>query len=234
VRDNKAMYHALMFSLLLAAAASAATIEGDWQGTLKSGPFELRLVLHITKSEKGAFSATMDSIDQNGFGLPVDTFTLTGSALAFEMQAVKGSYEGKVNPQVTAISGTWTQNGRSAPLEFTRARPKPPSVPVKPSDIDGDWQGTLETGAQPLRVVLHILNTSDGLTGKIDSLDQNAMGLPVTTMSREGKAFKFEMRQMAASFRGTIRADLSAIDGTFTQAGKDMPLLLKRLPAAHR
>ena len=97
--------------------------------------------------------------------------------------------------------------------------------------IDGDWQGALEAGTQSLRLLLHIRNSEDGLTATLDSLDQNARGLPVTTISRQGNTLKFEMKQLAAAFEGALNADLSAIDGTFTQMSRPLPLVLKRQKA---
>ena len=53
-------------------------------------------------------------------------------------------------------------------------------------DVVGDWQGTLDVGVMKLRLVFHITNTEDGLTATMDSPDQNANGLPVTSVTRDG------------------------------------------------
>jgi len=48
--------------------------------------------------------------------------------------------------------------------------------------LEGDWRGTLETGAAKLRLLLKVSKAADGkLAGAIDSLDQGATGLPVTS-----------------------------------------------------
>jgi len=47
------VFYSFLLSLLFMAPAHAQTIEGDWQGTLKAGGAELRLVLHITKGDEG-------------------------------------------------------------------------------------------------------------------------------------------------------------------------------------
>ena len=76
-----------------------------------------------------------------------------------------------MNADASEIDGTWTQG---APLELNFHRggiaAKPAPKPAKPSDIDGDWLGTLDTGMGRLRLVLHITNTEDGLTATMDSL----------------------------------------------------------------
>jgi hypothetical protein len=44
--------------------AGAQDISGDWQGTLKAGAQEIRILLQIAKSGNGEWRATMLSIGQ--------------------------------------------------------------------------------------------------------------------------------------------------------------------------
>ncbi len=221
----------LTLFVLAACFAQAQNVAGDWQGTLKAGGAELRLVLHITKAADGTLQATLDSIDQPGAnGIPVKTITLKDSKMSLDIPAVHGTYDGKVAADATTISGTWTQ-GSSLPLEFKRATAlvKTEHKPAKPSDIDGAWMGTLDLGTVQLRVVFHILNTEDGLTATMDSPDQGANGLPTTSVTRDGARLKIEAKAIGGVFEGAIAADLSSIDGTFTQLGAAHPLVLKRV-----
>ena len=210
--------------------ASAKGIEGDWQGTLKPGGAELRLALHIAKADDGSYKATMDSIDQGANGISVTSMSLKDSKLTFTVDSVRGSYEGTVSADGTAISGTWSQGGQSLPLDFKRATApiKTEHKPAKPSDIDGAWLGTVEAGAIKLRVVFHITNTEDGLMATLDSPDQGAKGIPATSVKRDGASLKIEMKAIGGLFDGTINKDLTAIEGTWTQGGATMPLALKR------
>ena len=52
-----------------------AALVGIWQGSLQTGPFELRLVLNVRSTTNGAFAATLDSLDQGVLGIPVSTPT---------------------------------------------------------------------------------------------------------------------------------------------------------------
>ncbi len=208
--------------------ASAQDIAGDWQGTLSANGAELRLVLHITKSDNGALKATLDSVDQNANGIPVSSISLKDSKLSLSVDAVHGSYEGKVAADGNTISGTWSQ-GQPLALDFKRATApvKTEHEPAKPSDIDGTWMGSLDTGTIKLRIVFHIVNTEDGLTATLDSPDQGAKGLPVTSVTRDGAALKMEAKQLGGVFEGKIAADRSLIEGTWTQGGANLPLVLK-------
>lgn len=206
----------------------AQDIAGDWQGTLHAGQADLHLVLHITKATDGTLRATLDSVDQGANGIPVTTISVKGSEMDFAVNAVHGSYEGKLNADATAVSGTWSQ-GMPLPLEFKRSA-SPTQVEHKaapPSDIDGAWLGTLDTGEIKLRVVFHIMNTQDGLIATMDSLDQNLKGMPMTAVTRKGMSLKIESTQLSGGYEGNISKDLTTIDGTWTQHGSSMPLVLK-------
>lgn len=175
--------------------------------------------------------ATLDSIDQPGAnGIPITSITFKDTRLTFAAASIGGSYEGKVNTEGTATSGTWTQGGNSLPLDFKKVTTplKTEHKPAKPSDIDGDWMGSLDTGAVKLRVVFHITNTQDGLTATMDSPDQGARGIPVTNMTRNGSSLKMELKQIGGAFEGKIDKTLTTIDGTLTQGGASLPLVLKR------
>src|SRR5580704_7262609 len=113
-------------AMLLGPVLHAQDIAGDWQGTLKAGPQELRVVLAIDKSADGKWNATFSSIDQSpdwGARTPVDSITLQGSDLKFAIAAVRGTYEGKLSADGASIDGVWSQ-GRPLPLELRRATPK--------------------------------------------------------------------------------------------------------------
>jgi|SRR5579871_430338 len=217
---------------VFAGAAYSQNIAGDWQGSLKAGGMELRLNLHIAKNDDGTFKATLDSVDQGANGIPVSAVSFKDAKLHLDIKAVRGTYDGTVNADASAITGTWNQ-GQPLPLEFHRGTvAKVVPKPAKPSDIDGDWLGTIDAGAAKLRLAFHITNTEDGLTATMDSLDQGAKGIPVTTITRDGASLKMELKQINGMFQGTISKDLSSMDGLWTQMGNSLSLVLKRVKSA--
>jgi uncharacterized protein len=150
-------------------------IVGNWQGTLNTEQGELRLVLHISKAPDGSLSATLDSVDQAANGIPVTAISVKDSKLKLTIDAVHCSCEGTVNKDATEIKGTWSQ-GPPLDLNFKRMAASLPieHKPVRPSDIDGAWMGTLDLGGVKLRMVFHLTNTADGLTATADSPDHVA------------------------------------------------------------
>jgi uncharacterized protein len=224
----------LMFFTIGATLCQAQDVTGMWHGTLDTGMGQLHLVLHITKSTDGKLGATLDSPDQGANGIPVAGVTLKDSKLNLDVAAVHGTYDGTVSADAQSIKGTWTQ-GQALPLEFKRVDPNakveanPAQKAAPPSDIDGAWMGTLEMGTTKLRVVFHIVNTADGLTATLDSPDQGAKGIPTSSVMRNGASLRIEAKKIAGVFEGKISADLSSIDGTWSQGGNSTALVLKRL-----
>jgi fermentation-respiration switch protein FrsA (DUF1100 family) len=215
--------------VVLIGMSQAQDITGDWQGTLHAGAADLHLVLHISKSDNGALKATLDSVDQAANGIPVSSISFKDAQLNLAVELVHGTYDGKLSSDGATISGTWSQ-GQALPLDFKRAAaPIPAAKPVKPSDIDGPWIGTLDAGAGiKLRVVFHIVSTESGLVSTMDSPDQGMNGLPTTKTTRDGSKLKIDVQKISGTFEGTIDADTNSIVGTWSQ-GAEMALVLRRL-----
>jgi hypothetical protein len=114
--------------------AMAQDISGDWQGTLQAGGAELHLRLHFAKTATGAFTGTMDSVDQGANGIPIASISLTGFKLRLDVKVVGGVYEATLSADGKSLSGIWTQ-GQAMPLSFERMAPQAarrPQEPVKP------------------------------------------------------------------------------------------------------
>src|ERR1035441_6556037 len=207
----------LLAALATATVLSAQTpdIIGDWKGILRVGADQIHLTLHISAGDNGALKATMDSAEQGASGIQASAIAIKDSKVTFSIDSIHGSYEGNVN-EAGALEGTWSQ-GQPMPLNFTRA--KKPSGAMKPSDIEGVWQGVLQVGGAQVHIVFHITTTPDGLSATMDSPDQGATGLPVTSAIRDGDTLTLQMPALGAKYQGTVAKDASAIDGTFTQGG---------------
>jgi hypothetical protein len=212
-----------------ATPASQTGVVGDWSGTLNAGPAKLRLLLHIKAAQDGTLTGTLDSLDQGANDIPISTVELKDGKLNLNVAAVNGTYEGTVNKDSSEITGTWTQ-GQALELNFIRAQPQAAaSKPAAPTDIDGTWTGKLETPSANLTLNLKITNMDTGLTAMIQSPDQNPNWGPATSITRDGDKLTVKFDAFAATFEGKISADHSTIDGHFTQAGNEFPLVLKKI-----
>src|SRR5438128_785501 len=98
---------------------------------------------------------------------------------------------------------------------------------AQPGGIEGDWQGTLTAGAARLRLGLHIAKNEKGqYTSKLDSIDQGAMGIPVSQTTLAGNKLHLEMPGLHAKYDGVFTG--REISGTFTQ-GAEIDLTFERV-----
>ena len=93
--------------------------EGDWKGTIDAGGAKLDLVLHVSTKDS-ALTATLDSPDQGATGLAIDSITVTGKLLRFEMKSLGATYEGTFSADGSQIEGEFSQGGQKLPLTFKR------------------------------------------------------------------------------------------------------------------
>ncbi len=152
------MWKRIVIGIGLAASAEAQGMEGSWLGTLEAGPAKLRLGLHVTKNGSGAWTSTLDSIDQGAMGIPLQTTTVSGPALHFEMPAMHISFDGKLSADGKQIAGTFTQ-GAAIPLVFHRVekaevlnRPQTPKAPFPYEAIEVSYENKLGKLAGTLTV----------------------------------------------------------------------------------
>jgi len=93
-----------------------------------------------------------------------------------------------------------------------------------PSDVAGDWFGSLAAGGTTLRLALHVKADSAGnLQVTLDSLDQGAMGLKGDNVILKGDSFSFRIPSVAGIYTGTLDDDRKGITGTWNQ-GVPLPL----------
>ena len=106
--------------------------------------------------------------------------------------------------------------------------PKAAVVDIEPAI--GTYLGTLQAGPARLRLVFRIERArGERGVGTMDSLDQGAMGIPCeSVVLRADRSVTLRCAAVRGEFVGTLNADASEIDGTWTQGGQDFPLLLVR------
>ncbi|MCX6169656.1 MAG: alpha/beta fold hydrolase [Ignavibacteriales bacterium] len=92
------------------------------------------------------------------------------------------------------------------------------------------WEGKLKISTVSLRLVLKTFNNEDGSLGAyIDSPDQGAKNIPVTTITLTEDSLKFAVQSIGASYIGKIYKDSLLIKGTFKQGALSLPFELKKI-----
>jgi hypothetical protein len=114
---------AIVLMLSMATGACLAQEpQGDWKGALEVGAAKLRLQLHVNKDAAGAYTATLDSLDQGAMAIPVEKVTLAGQSLTLDFPSLQAVYQATISADGSKIEGTFSQSGRSLPLVFERGQ----------------------------------------------------------------------------------------------------------------
>ncbi len=94
-------------------------------------------------------------------------------------------------------------------------------------EISGQWNGILKVPGAQLRLVFNIQNTSNSISATMDSPDQGAKGIPVSTSSFENSTLKITVANLKIEYEGTLGKD-NIIVGNFKQAGQSFPMNLSK------
>jgi hypothetical protein len=108
----------ILLLILAVCTLQAQQIEGSWTGKLSIPQGELRVNFHITSAD-GVYTSTMDSPDQNAFGIPVDSTFYNAPELTIKVPSIDMVYTGKLTDD-GEINGTLHQMGQSLELNLTR------------------------------------------------------------------------------------------------------------------
>ena len=101
---------------------ATAMLVGDWLGTLDTGEggAKLRLVLHLGKNPDGTLKGSIDSVDENVKGIPVDKPTFAEGTLGLNLPTIGVHCEAALAPSRVDLKGTWYKSDATFPVEFKK------------------------------------------------------------------------------------------------------------------
>lgn len=221
---NLGMIRAILLLAAAAASAQAPGVEGTWQGTLNVGAVSLRLGLHVTRTAEGAYSSTLDSLDQGARGLPIQTTTFNAGKLRFEIPNLRASFEGALSADGQTIEGTFTQ-GAAFPLTWKRVakveerkRPQTPRPPFPYDSAEVAYEtkggvkiaGTLTTPRTGLPAPAVLLITGSGPQDRDETLfEHKPFAVLADYLTRRGVAvLRVDDRGIGGSTGRSVRTTL--------------------------
>ncbi len=93
-------------------------------------------------------------------------------------------------------------------------------------DITGQWNGILDVRGIQLRIVFNITKTDAGYISTMDSPDQGAKGIPVTSTTFENQKLNLKVSGPGIEYEGELKE--GKISGIFKQSSQSFALDLKR------
>ncbi|MBU8920290.1 MAG: alpha/beta fold hydrolase [Bacteroidales bacterium] len=96
-------------------------------------------------------------------------------------------------------------------------------------DLSGAWGGYLELQGARLRIIFNLTKTGAGTyTATLDSPDQGAKGIPVSSVLIDGDSIHIEVAVANGRFSAFHDHSNSVLDGTWFQSGMILPLVLSK------
>jgi pimeloyl-ACP methyl ester carboxylesterase len=129
--------------------AAPEGVEEIWEGKLKAGVIEFRLVFHLFKAKDNSYVGTMDSPDQGAKGIPLDEVRIKDGTVRLELKRAALLVEGTFDKQGQEIKGHFKQGGQTFPLTLKRVakahqvrRPQTPRKPYPYTEVDVVYKNT--------------------------------------------------------------------------------------------
>lgn len=93
--------------------------------------------------------------------------------------------------------------------------------------LEGSWNGVLDAGPAKIRFIFRITAGPDGsLSGTIHVPDHGANNLKLSSVQFANNAVRLELKIASGVYEGTLNGD--EINGSWTQSGQSLPLILRR------
>lgn len=222
-------------------AEGAVDVKGYWGGALELPGMKLSMLVKIGKADDGSYGGALDVPDQGARDIPITTVTRTNAEVVLEWKMFNARFKGTMNDKATELDGTWEQMGKTTPLKLSRSKPPAdPNVvadkelsfvpPAGKADVNGFWLGTLKVPNASLRLGFKIGRRADGTyRGAVDSLDQGASDLPISSVGFTNPVVRLEFRSLNGSFEGTLTNNNQTLIGTWQQGQMKNDLILERL-----
>jgi hypothetical protein len=109
--------------------APPSDIDGEWDGVVDVPSLaKQHLSFHIKNSGDG-LTGTFDDPDLSVKGYPVIAVIRKGSSIKIEVAQIGGEFAGKLNKDLSVMSGDWNQTDHTYALTLKRSKEAPAATP---------------------------------------------------------------------------------------------------------
>ena len=168
---------------------------------------EIQITVDLAQDAKGSWIGTF-SQNQGGPSVPLADIKVADKNVKFRI-AVGGAnapdFDCKLEPPASMPCTVNTPGGSLTTTMKRTGEAKvelPKSSPAVSPELEGNWEGSLETPGGTLRLVVHFKNQPDKtVKATLDSLDQNSTDLPLTDVVQNGTAVEFQLKLVNGRLR---------------------------------
>jgi hypothetical protein len=233
-----------MVAVTMAGITPGLGAGGHWEGAIQLPTTALQVRLDLMASaEAGTWRGTIDIPAQGLRSFALSEVLVEGTNVSFEMGGIPGKpkFSGRLTADGNGIAGEFKQAGQEFAFMLERKAKveragETPTQGVKGTGLAGFWQGSLTpTPAVELRLLLEVTNlAAGGWGGVMVSLDQGGARMGVVGMTNAGATTRFAVPSVGGAFSGKLAEDGSELAGDWSQGGRSVAVVFKRLAKAPR
>jgi len=222
---------AVFFASLMCAQVGP---DGHWEGSFTVNNRETGLSLDLAKNAKSEWIASMGLPSENTTGLVVMDVAVNGKSVKFVAVELRmAPFDLTLGPD-GRMKGTISSPQGSLPIEFKRTgEAKVELIPASPAvskELEGDWEGSIESPNGAFRLVFHFKNQPDNtVAATIDSsLDASMVGMPLNNVKQTGQKVEFGMKIAGSTFQGSLNKEGTELAGQLIHEANSTPLTLRK------
>ncbi len=225
----------LLVQATSAIAQPAVDPSGHWEGIIPLQGQEVKIEIDLVRNSKGELAGTFGQPDQGMKGFPLSNVAAEGRAVRFVIKAdaQPAIFTGALGADGKLITGKFAMGEHTVPADLTRlgdARiaPVPKSAPIG-KELEGAWNGSLDTGDKQMRLTVKMANQPDGTAaGTVMSVDGSGVEVPIG-ITQKASNVTIDVPSVGASFAGVLNTAGTELNGTWTQTSLALSLTLRRV-----
>jgi hypothetical protein len=171
---------------------------------------------------------------ENATGLVVMDVAVNGKSVKFVAVELRMAPFDLTLGSDGRMKGTISSPQGSLPIEFKRTgEAKVELIPTSPAvskELEGDWEGSMESPNGTFRLVFHFKNQPDNtVTATVDSgLAASMVGMPLNNVEQTGEKVEFGMKIAGATFQGSLNKEGTELAGQLNHEANSTPLTLRK------
>ena len=214
-----------MLSIIHAQENNAKKYAGIWKGSFDAGDKVITVIVKLQESN-GKLSGMLEAPERGDRVFDLDNISTEGNNIKFEIPALESSYEGIYNQDTKIINGILMIFNRPCPVNLSKDEKTNHELK---KNYESFWEGTLTMQNIGYHLLVKIYTKTDGsVGGYLDSPSHKINELALNTVLFTKDVFKFEVTSVGISYSGII-IDKTTIKGTFSQAGQEIELYLRKV-----
>ncbi|MBM3814484.1 MAG: hypothetical protein FJW20_22900 [Acidimicrobiia bacterium] len=220
----------VLAALLLASPLTAQS--GHWKGSIQTPNGELDVEIDLAQDGDKGWIGSLSIPSQNAKGLGLLNVAVKEGSISFALKAPgQPRFQGTIDKEGGKMTGQFIQSGTEMTFQLTRTGEAKVEKPVRNAalskELEGTWEGTLDTPQGSLRLRVVLSNEAGAGTGSLFSVDQGNTELPIARITQKDAAVILEVPLIDGGFRGELKGNEMA--GEWSQRGNSLPLQLTKV-----